>query len=147
MKRVNDDYYWHYYFVFSYFELWLIHPTTASNVSIFQHGKNVFFYLWKQGITKKDFLFPFCTEILTWLEYFFQFLSPEKGSKMRMHTVLDPTAKTYDYPCISLYKESKIPVLILSSYWYVEGPFPSLLLMPQRWKGVLLSYQNVVYFH
>ena len=85
----------------------------------------------KKGITMPDFIFPCGTEIFTWLEYFSQFLSPEKGSKMRLHTVLDPTAKTYDYPCISLYKESKIPVLILSSYWYVEGPFPSLLLTPQ----------------
>ena len=78
-----------------------------------------------------DFLFPCGTEIFTCLEYFFQFLSPEKGYEMRLHTVLDPTAKTCDYPCISLYKESEIPVLLLISYWYVEGPFLSLLLMPQ----------------
>ena len=50
----------------------------------------------KKGITMPDFIFPCGTEIFTWLEYSSQFLSPEKGSKMRMHTVLDPTAKTYD---------------------------------------------------
>ena len=77
----------------------------------------------KKGITVPDFIFYCCTEILTWLEYFFQFLSPEKGSDMRLHTMLGLTAKTYDYPSISSYKESEIPVLLLSSYWYVEGPF------------------------